>query len=301
MEGNPACLIYGAEVPKLSPNALGSLYMVIGSLGYVINDGFVRRVSDDGPGIYQVLFIRSLGLAALFLIVGSIRGERPRRSHVSRPLLLRVAAEMISTALFFAAIVRMEFANAQATLQVTPFAVTLAAAVVLRERVSRRQYAAILLGFVGVLIVARPATDGFSGWSLAVLASAGFLVAREFATHNVDEQTPALSIAFLTAVGIAVLMGLLSIIDGWAPFTARSVLFLAVAVCSLSIGYIFTIQTVRVGDLSVSAPFRYTVLVGAVVVGYVMFSEVPDVLTIVGSTVIIATGLWAVRLERRST
>lgn len=73
---------------------------------------------------------------------------------------------------------------------------------------------------------------------------------------------------------------------------------IALASCLLFFGYLFTIETVRVGDLSISAPFRYTVLLGAVIIGYLFFGEVPDTLTIIGSIVIIATGLYAVLLDR---
>lgn len=222
--------------------------MTIGSLGYVFNDALVRRITEDGPDVYQVLCVRSIGLAALFAAVGRARGEHTRRFHFRRPLLIRVAAETVASAFFFAAIVRLEFANAQAILQVVPFAVTLAAALVLGEHVRMRQYIAIVVGFVGVMIVVRPATDGFSVWSLAVIASAGLLVVREYETREVDADTPALSIAFTTAVGLAA--------------------------------------------------FRYAVLVGAVVFGYLMFDEVPDRFTVVGSLVIVATGVYAVHLER---
>jgi drug/metabolite transporter (DMT)-like permease len=74
--------------------------------------------------------------------------------------------------------------------------------------------------------------------------------------------------------------------------------YLAISIVSLGIGYLFTIQTVRVGDLSVSTPFRYTVLLGAVVIGYLLFDEVPNRFTIAGSLIIIATGVYAVHLER---
>lgn len=204
----------------------------------------------------------------------------------------------MASVLFFAAIVRLEFANAQAILQVVPFAVMFAAAIVLKERVGIRQYATILVGFVGVLIVVRPATDGFSVWSLAVIGSAAFLVIREFATRDVHTDTSVLSIAFATAVALAALTGALSLINGWHAFTVGSAVLLALSIGSLAVGYLFTIQTVRVGDLSVSAPFRYTVLVGAVVIGYLLFDEVPDRLTVIGSLVIVASGLYAVQLER---
>ncbi|MEM7286149.1 MAG: DMT family transporter [Actinomycetota bacterium] len=283
---------------RLSPNALGSLYMTLGSIGYVVNDAGIRRITDEGPGVYQALCMRSIVLVGVFAVVGHARGERTQRSHFTRPLLLRVAAEVGASALFFAAIVHLEFANAQAILQIAPVAVTLAAAVFLAERVSGAQYLAILLGFIGVLVVVRPATDGFSSWSLLVVASAALLVVREFATRSVDQRIPAVSVALVTAAGLAVLTAGLSAPGGWHALNGTTVAYLALSVGSLMVGYVFTIETVRVGELSVSAPFRYTVIVGAVVVGYMLFDEVPDRYTVIGSLVIIVSGLWSIRLDR---
>jgi len=128
------------------------------------------------------------------------------------------------------------------------------------------------------------------------IGSLGYVVNDAFIRRTTD--TPALSIAFVTAVALAALTGPLSLLTGWHGFTTGSGLFLTASVCSLVFGYLFTIQTVRVGDLSVSAPFRYSILVGAVVIGYLLFGEVPDRFTVIGSLVIVATGLYAVHLER---
>lgn len=291
----------GATVPgveRLSPNALGSLYMAVGSLGYVVNDAAIRRITDEGPGVYQALSMRSIALVVVLAGIGRLRGEPTRRFHFGRPMVVRVAAEVAASALFFAAIVRLEFANAQAILQVSPVAVMLAAAVFLGERVGRAQYVAIVAGFVGVMIVVRPATDGFSGWSLLVLGAAALLVVREFATRSVDQRVPAVSVALVTAAGLAALTAALSLPGGWHGLNGTAVAYLVLSVASLVVGYIFTIETVRVGDLSVTSPFRYTVIVGAVVAGYVMFDEVPDRFTVIGSIVIIASGLWSIRLDR---
>ena len=285
-------------VERLSPNALGSLYMAVGSLGYVVNDAAIRRMTDEGPGVYQALCMRSIVLVFVLAALGRLRGEPTQRFHFGRPMVVRVGAEVAASALFFAAIVRLEFANAQAILQVSPVAVTLAAALILGERVTRLQYVAILAGFAGVMIVVRPATDGFSGWSLLVLGAAALLVVREFATRSLDEAVPAVSVALVTAGGLAVLTAVLSLPGGWHGLNATAVASLALSVGSLVVGYIFTIQTVRVGDLSVTSPFRYTVIVGAVVAGYLMFDEVPDRFTVIGSLVIIVSGLWSIRLDR---
>lgn len=282
----------------LSPNGQGCVYMVIGSLGYVINDAFVRAATDEGLDVYQALFFRGIAMTVLFAAASQVRGDRLTRVHLQPPLVARVAAELVATALFFAALVRMDFANAQTILLLVPFAVTLAAAATLGERVSRLQYGAVLAGFGGVLAVVRPATDGFSIWSLAVVAAAAVMVVRELATQRIDDDISPLPVALLTAVSLTAFMGLLSILSGWGPVTLRAVVFLGLACLCLMVGYIFTIQTVRVGELSVSAPFRYTTLVAAVVIGVLVFDEPVDLLTGVGCGVIVAAGLWSIRLDQ---
>ncbi len=273
--------------------------MVIGSTGYVVNDGLVRKATENDLGVYQVLCLRSLCLACVLGTLARLRGEQTTRAHLGRPLVVRVVAEVLAAALFFAALVRIEFANAQAIVQIVPFAVTLAAAWLLHERVSGRQYLTVLVGFVGVVVIVRPATDGFSVWSVVVLASALLLVVRELATRRIESDVPALSIAFATAVGLALLTGALSLGSGWDRVGLDSALLILLASGFLVVGYLFTIQTVRVGDLSVSAPFRYSVLIGAVAVGIVLFDEMPDALTLLGMVVLVVSGIYAVFLERR--
>lgn len=288
------------RLPGLSPNALGSVYMVIGSLGYVTNDALIREATEEGLDVYQALCLRGLAMSALFAAMTAGRRERIRRDRLTRPLVVRVAAELVGTALFFGALIRLEFANAQTILLIVPFAVTLAAALVLRESVSARRYLTVLAGFVGVLLVVRPATDGFSFWSLAVVASAGFLVIREFATRKVANDIPASIVAFITSMSITAMTAAIAVFTGWNAITSRAAILVLLACLCLTIGYVFTIQTVRVGDLSVSAPFRYTTLLGAVVLGFAFFGEVPDALTIAGCVVIVVSGLWSIQLERRS-
>lgn len=272
--------------------------MVLGSLGYVINDGLVRKATESGIGVYQALFVRTTAMVVVLVAVVAARGEMTTVAHLRRPVAIRVVAEVIGAALFFGAIVRIEFANAQAILQVVPFAVTLAAAVALKERVSAGQYLTVLVGFAGVILVIRPATDGFSGWSLLVIGAAGMLVVRDLATRDVPNEVPATSIALLTAIGLAALTGAITLFTGWDPVDADALVALALSVGFLIVGYLFTIQTVRVGALSVSAPFRYSLLLGAVGVGYAFFDEVPDGPTIAGGIVIVFSGLVAVYLER---
>jgi len=200
----------------------------------------------------------------------------------------------VGTAAFFAGLVRLDFANAQTILMLVPFAVTVVAAR-FGESVSLRRYALVALGFLGVLAVVRPTPADFSPWTLLVVGAAVTLVVREFATKQIAPDLPSLPIALLTAVAITSMMGLISIFTGWGEVTGQAVILLGLACVCLIGGYLFAIETVRVGDLSASAPFRYTAVVGAIVVGLLFFSESPDVLTLIGSALIIVAGVVSAR------
>ena len=272
--------------------------MVIGSLGYVVNDALIRLATDRGLDVYQALCLRSAAMTVVFAAVTRSRRERITVDALRGPLALRVGAELIATALFFAAIVRLDFANAQTILLVVPFAVTLFAAILLGEQVTALRYAVVAAGFVGVLLVVQPTTDAFSPWSLAALGAAGCLTVREFATRRVDDSIPASTVALVTAASLSLFMGTFGLFTGWSPITGEILVILLAASACLVVGYVFTIQTVRVGDLSVSSPFRYTTLLGAVVLGIIVFDEIPDGLTIAGCLVILVAGLVSIRLEQ---
>lgn len=272
--------------------------MALGSLAYVVNDGLIRMGTEDGLDVYQALFLRGCGMVVILAIASRVRNEQLDRRHLTRPLLLRVAAEVVATATFFAALVHLEFANAQAILMLVPFAVTVVAAR-MGEGVSRRRYALVALGFAGVIAVVRPTPSAFSPWTLLVIVSAAALVVREFATRRVESDMPPLPIALLTAVSITSMMGAISAFTGWGAVTARAAVVLVLACVCLVAGYLFVIETVRVGDLSVSAPFRYTSVVGAVAVGLAFFGESPDTLTITGCTLIVLAGVVSARDDAR--
>ncbi|MEM7140264.1 MAG: DMT family transporter [Actinomycetota bacterium] len=282
---------------RWSGNTFACVAMVLGSLGYVVNDALIRASTDEGLDVYQALFLRTAVMTVALGMITRRRGGLTRADLRVRALGLRVAAEVTSGALFFAAIVQIEFANAQTILMLVPFAVTAIAALRLGERVGPALWASVGIGFVGVLAVVQPATDGFSWWSLVVVASALSLVVRELATRAIPTSISFLGVATLTAAGLTILTGVISIFTGWGEIRGSAIVLLAIACGCLSIGYWGTIQTVRVGELSVSAPFRYTAVLGAVVAGMAFFDETPNALTLVGCTLIVTAGVAAVRIE----
>ena len=101
----------------------------------------------------------------------------------------------------------------------------------------------------------------------------------------------------MTAIAITSMTGVLSAFTGWGTITTPAVLVLTLACGFLIVGYFCAIQAVRVGDLSVSAPFRYVAVVGAVAVGYVLFDETPDALTWLGCALIVGAGVLSARAD----
>lgn len=282
---------------RLSPNAQGIALMTVGTLAYVINDGLIRQATEEGLDVYQSLFLRGCLMVILLVSAARRAGYRVADLRADTASRVRVAAEMVATACFFAAIVRLEFANAQTILMLVPFAVTLAAARRLGEPVDAARYVLVGVGFAGVLAVVRPTPGEFSAWALLAVAAALCLVVREFATRRVDPDIPPLVLALMTAIAITSMTGVLSLFTGWGTITGPAVGVLVLACGCLIVGYFCAIQAVRVGDLSASAPFRYVAVLGAVAVGYVLFGETPDGLTWVGCALIVGAGVLSARAD----
>jgi drug/metabolite transporter (DMT)-like permease len=279
-------------------NLRGAGWMTLAMAGYVLNDTFIKLAADDMP-LFQAVFLRGLFVSAVLTIATMRRGELALlRTRLSRPMVVRFAMETIGTVFFLLALTNLPLAGITAVMQIVPIAVTFAAARLLRERVSVHRVAAVVVGFGGVLLILRPWSDSFSPWFLAGLVAVGLVVIRELATRGIPDDVPSLVIALGTALCITALGLGVSVFEGWAPLGMRDVGVLALAGAFLTVGYIASVVTVRTGDLSFSAPFRYTVMLFAIVLQIVVFGEVPDLLTFVGSAVIVGAGIWSFSRER---
>jgi len=178
--------------------------------------------------------------------------------------------------------------------------VTFLAARLLREKVSWHRVVSVIVGFIGVLIIIRPGSHDFNPWFLVGLIVVVSILVRELATTHIPVETPSVIISLSTAIAITTMGGLGSVFQGWSAVSGTITLRLFGAACFIAVGYIASVITVRVGDLSFSAPFRYTIMLFAIVLQIVVFNDVPDVLTFVGTALIIAAGLYAFHNETRA-
>ena len=286
----------------LSDNARGILLMCGSMLAFTLNDTLVKAVLHDGMGLYQVIALRGIG-AALGLILLTLQQTGRLALWPAGPdrwfLSLRTLGELGATWCFLVALSHMPLANLSAILQSLPLVVTLTAALLLGEPIGWRRIAAIVVGFAGVMIIIRPGAADFDEWSMLGLASVGFVVIRDLATRRFSQALPSTTGA-IWAAGVVLVMGLIGTAgSGWQPVSLLAGAEIAGAALFLIVGYICAIQVMRVGEIGVVAPFRYTSLLWAVVLGWLLFGTLPDRWTLLGGTVVVASGVYMLWRERR--
>lgn len=281
-------------------NFRGAIYMMLSMAGFVLNDTLMKSLSADLP-MFQAIFLRGLVATAL---IGALAWHRRalwyRPSGVTvRIISLRVVGEVGATICFITALFNMPIANATAILQVSPLAVTLGAALFLGEAVGWRRYSAIIVGFLGVMLIVRPGSDGFTVYSVYALAAVVFFVMRDLVTRRLPPEVPSLFVTVISSISVTLMAALIIAADSWQPVTLYQLGILTLAAVFVLIGYLFGIMTMRVGDIGFISPFRYTILIWAMILGFVVFGDVPDLLTLVGSAIVVLTGLYAFYRERR--
>lgn len=284
----------------MTDNGRGALYMNIAMAAFTVNDTFMKAVTHEMP-LFQAIALRGTLVVVMLLIVGQVMGGLRLRlaGPDARAVALRSVGEVAGTVFFLTALMHMPLANLSAIMQSLPLAVTLVAAVVFRERIGWRRMVAIAIGFCGVLLIIRPGTAGFDFWAIMGLLSVACVVLRDLATRQLSPSVPSITVALYAAVSVT-LMGIVVVpFQGWAPVTVSQAGLIAGASGALIIGYLFVIMVMRVGDIAFVAPFRYTALIWAILLGWLMFGDLPDRLTLLGAGIVIATGIFTLYRERK--
>jgi drug/metabolite transporter (DMT)-like permease len=284
---------------QISDNLRGTFYMCVSMMAFTVNDTFMKAVIQTLP-LFQTIALRgALAVAGLTLIAASTGAFRQPLSRADvRLVSLRSFADVLATVFFLTALVHMPLANLSAIMQAMPLAVTLAAALLFGEQIGWRRLTAILVGFAGVLIIIRPGTEGFDRYALLGLASMACVVARDLLVRPMKTHVPSVIVALGAAVGVTG-MGLIGTLwGGWDTVTPAQYLAIFGAAAFLILGYICAVTAMRSGDIGVVAPFRYTSLLWAIVLGWIAFGDLPDYWTVVGSTIVVGAGIFTLVRER---
>jgi drug/metabolite transporter (DMT)-like permease len=300
----------GAE--ERGSNARGIAAMLIGMFCFVASDTLIKIVGRD-LAVGQIMFLRGIFATALLgVVVTASGGFGLLGQALRRPLVIvRTLSEAAATTCFFAGLVRLPFADAAAIGQFTPLAVTAAAALFLAEPVGWRRWLATGVGLIGVLLIIRPGTGAFNPAALFILACVGFVVVRDLTTRQIGQAVPATLLVLLSVAAVALtggVMGVLSLpevaarmriapLEVWGAASGWHIGAMALSAVGVSAGYYCTIIAMRSGEISVVAPFRYSVMLYALFWSFVVFKEVPDRTTWIGVAIVIGAGLYTVYRE----
>jgi len=280
-------------------NTRGSLFMVLAMACFAVEDMFLKSATQQIP-VGEALILFGLIGGIIFAAIGRTKGEdliHPQWR--SKPMLWRAGFEISGRLFFTLAIALASLSTASAILQATPLFVSLGAIVIFSEVVGARRWTAMLVGFVGVLLILRPGPEGLQLTSLfALLGTIGF-AGRDLATR----ASPAtMTNAQLGVSGFAMLViaGCIAMTfsGGFVMPSVTSIAYVIAASIIGVIAYSALTSAMRTGEVSVVSPFRYTRLIFAMVIGILVFGENPDAWTLAGSALIVASGLYTVLRSR---
>ena len=282
----------------MSVNLKSIIFMIIAMGCLTLTDLLIKVASQTLP-IGQVMISYGVGSLIVFWALLRIKGESIRLSPLTNPtVVFRNIGDLIALNGMFLALVYVPLSTIGAVIQTVPILVTAAAALFLGERVGMRRASAIFVGFLGALLIIQPGAASFDITAILVLIAAIGMALRDIATKLVRENLSTLLLTFYSCFLFILSGGVLLIINGRAsvPVMDSSVTIAAMIVTG-SLGFFFMTEAVRLGEMSVVSPFRYTRLLFSMAAGILILGEQVNASMIIGSALTILSGLYIWRRE----
>jgi len=286
-----------SALPASDPtaNRRAILFIVISMTTFVGNDALVKLASDDMSSA-QLIFIRGVFATIWILLLARALGVTVRfESLTGRWISGRAVVDAASTFSYLISLFHMPIGNAIAINMAAPLILTLLAVVFYREKVDWQRWVAVTIGFAGVLLIIQPATDGFNAFSILCLFATLLHCLRDMMTRRIPGGVPSVVVTLATSLAVTLIAGAATLFYGWQPVALGPVSYVAGASIFLTAGYYFIILSTRTGDLSVIAPFRYSGLPVALLLGWLIWQDVPNLPAWIGIGLLCATGLYLLR------
>lgn len=282
----------------MNNNIKGVLAMLASATGFVLNDALIKFMTSELPN-GQIIFLRGLVATSIMGLITSITGGWRRPSALLKPaMVVRTLAAVAATLMIVATLRHLPLATTNAILQVSPLIVTAGAAIFLGAHVGWRRWMLSLIGFFGVMLIVKPGTASFVPAAALALVCLAATSTRDLLTRFIDHSVPSILVTFATAAAVT-LSGLALIpFETWVmPSPNALILLLLTSVCHV-VAYHFGIVAMRTGEIPIVAPFRYFAIVLALTLGYVVWNDIPDVLSTIGIALIVSAGLAFLTIER---
>ena len=274
--------------------------MTLSMGGFAIEDVFLKILSERIPVSQILIYVGSLAAFSLG-ILSKIKKIPILRYEVysNRLFVIRAISDMIGAILMVTAISLMPLSTVSSILQTLPLLITFGAVLIFKEKVGWRRWSAVFIGFVGVILILKPGLGDFQISSFVALLAVSFLALRDLVTRKINKDIHSITIA-LYAFILTVVGGIISIpLFGQFVTLTLTQWFVVFAITLFGVfSYLMLVLATRSGDISVISPFRYTRLVFALILAIIILNERPDILTLLGAALIVASGYYTIRREK---
>lgn len=281
--------------PQAALNRRGILAMSAAMSLFVVNDALIKQASE-GIAPFQAICLRALFAAIWIGLVLLATGQwRQMRGLASRSIVFRAGMDVLGTVGYLLALFRIPLTDATAINLSVPLMLTAMAVLFLREDVRWQRWTAVAAGFGGVLLVIQPSPGNMNAWAWLAFAATCVHAVRDLSTRWVPRGIPSTVVTFSTAAAVTLITGLVVLFQGWQPMALRDIGLVLGASAFLAGGYYLIVVALRTGEISVVGSFRYSALVWALLLGFVLWGEVPGLLALAGIAVIVSSGLYLAR------
>ena len=276
-----------------SKETLGIIFAIIAYFSFSILDA-IQKSAVLYYSIFQLLFIKYI----FVLLLSILETRRTKnitfyRSNNLKLQIIRSLLSILESGFFVLSFKHLSLANAHSIGALAPIIIVVLSVFILNEKVSIKTWVAIFMGFIGVLIIIRPASDVFSLKSLIPLLAAFFLGLYQIATKKISEyDTPEVSLFYSSLVGIFITS--IMAFYFWQPIKVNSLIFFLPIGLFFSLGIYFQILALNNAKASIIQPFHYTLIFWAIIFGYFFYDDVPDLYTIIGAIIITASGIFVI-------
>jgi len=282
---------------RLPDNLKGIAYLMLASIVFSLM-ALIIKLLGQHLHITQILLVRQIGM--IIMVAPAILRNFPGSLHTTRPKLqlIRVLCALVAMLFGFTAVIHLPLADATAIFFAKSFFVTVFAVFFLAETVGVYRWSAVLIGFVGVMIMLQPGSDNFSIYGLASLIGAAGAAAVMILLRLLSRSDSADTIMTYGALGV----GLVMIVPGiyfWQPPTSSEWYLLAAVAVVSYFGQRCNIFAYKHGEASLLASLDYVRLLWATLFGFLVFGHLPGVPTWIGASIVVAAAIFTIYREMR--
>ncbi len=283
-----------------APSALkAGLVMIVAMASFTAGDTMTKLMAGEVP-VGQIIFFRGIVATTLTAFIAR-KALAQAALALKKGVVVRSLSDVAGTIFFITALMHIPIANLTAVMQAVPLLVIAFAAMFLGEKVGWRRILAILIGLTGVLFIVKPSPTSFTVYDGLSLGLVVAVALRDIFTRRLNFDVPTMIIVLANAVFVMLSGLMLYPFEHWIMLAPRQMLLILCGGTFLSLGYVCMVSTIRMGDISTTAIYRYSVVLFALLSGMLVFGEFPDQWAIIGIALIVASGIYALLREMRAT